>query len=264
MKNLLIILFICLAAAPSQGAGLRVLGGLTREMTLQAGDRVQSKIMLRNESDRPQQVKVFQTDYRFYADGVNDYGKPGSAPRSNASWISFAPRLITLQGKEILAVDYIVQIPQNPDLAGTYWSILMIEPIPEGKLEPKPPTGSVGITTLLRYAVQIVTNIGQTGGRALQFKNKQLAQNNGRPSLQIDVENTGERWLRPLFWAEIYDPTGADRGRFSAQQLRIYPGCSARFKFDLSSLPKGDYSALVVGDNGDEYVFGARYEFSLN
>jgi hypothetical protein len=262
MRKLLTILGICLTSAACPGAGIRVIGGLTREMTLQPGDRVQSKILLQNQSDRPQQVKVFQTDYLFYASGVNDYGKPGSGPRSNATWISFAPRLITLSGRELLPIDYIVQVPQKPELAGTYWSLLMIEPIAAEKLEPKP--GAVGIDTVLRYAVQIVTNIGQTGTRALQFKDRRLALEGAPPRLQIDVENTGERWLRPLLWAEFYDHTGADLGRFPAQQLRIYPGCSARFQFELSSLPHGDYTALVVGDNGDEYVFGARYEFTLN
>jgi len=41
--------------------------------------------------------------------------------------------------------------------------------------------------------------------------------------------------------------------------MRIYPGTSVRHKIDLSSLPGGKYMALVVADNGDEYIFGAQY-----
>jgi len=265
MKSILIIGLIWLTVGPCWGAGIQVMGELTREMTLQPGDRIQGKILVQNRSEYTQQVSVFQTDYQFFANGVNDYGKPGTMARSNASWITFAPRLLTLSGNETLAIDYVVQVPKEGSLTGTYWSILMVEPIPVAKLDPKPrSSGTVGINTVLRYAVQMVTHIGQTGERAMKFPGKQLLQENGKKILNIDAENTGERWLRPQIWAQIFNQDGTDCGRFSGQRLRIYPGCSARFQVDLSSLSKGNYSALVVGDNGDEYVFGARYEFSLN
>jgi hypothetical protein len=265
MKSILIIGLILLTLGPAWGAGIQVVGELTRELTLQPGDRVQGKILVQNRTEDTQQVNIFQTDYQFFANGVNNYGKAGNIVRSNATWITFAPRLLTLPKNETLAIDYVIQVPKEGRLTGTYWSVLMVEPIPAAKLDPKPrKNGTVGINTVLRYAIQMVTQIGQTGERAMKFTGKQLLQENGKKILLIDAENTGERWLRPQIWAQIFNQDGTDCGRFSGQRLRIYPGCSARFQVDLSSLSKGNYSALVVGDNGDEYVFGARYEFSLN
>ena len=142
----------------------------------------------------------------------------------------------------------------------------MVEPVSAGTLEPPEPEkdkAKVGVRTILRYAIQFVTHIGQTGVRGMKFVDRRLVVHDGRRTLELDAENTGERWLRPLVWAEIFDQAGAALGRFDGQRLRIYPGCSVRFLIDLSSLPPGNYSALVVADSGDENVFGARYELAI-
>ena len=76
--------------------------------------------------------------------------------------------------------------------------------------------------------------------------------------MQVDIENTGQRWLRPYLWAELYDDTGRYIGRFENGRKRIYPGTSVRYKVDLSDVPKGIYKALVVADCGGDYVFGAE------
>jgi len=81
--------------------------------------------------------------------------------------------------------------------------------------------------------------------------------------LQLDLENTGQRYLRLLVWAELYDEQGTSVGRFQAGRRGVYPGCSTRFHADLSQVPPGKYNALVVADNGDEYVFGARYDLEI-
>ncbi len=62
---------------------------------------------------------------------------------------------------------------------------------------------------------------------------------------------------------ELYNTDGVNVGRFESRQLRIYPGCSVRHKVDFKDIPGGRYKALVVADNGDEYVFGARYDIEL-
>ncbi len=259
----------CLLLATSSmawPASISIVGGLTREMRLRPGGRSEGKILVRNNSDHPQQVRAYQHDYLFYADGRNIYGDPNSVARSNALWISFAPALLTIPARETAFVHYSVEVPANESLTGTYWSILMVEPVPEDLLAPPDPENDrvqVGIRTTLRYAIQFVTDIGRTGVADMAFADTQLVLHEGRNTLQLDAENTGERWLRPQLWAEVFDREGVALGRFDAQRLRIYPGCSVRFRIDLSSLPPGEYSTLVVADNGDEHVFGARYDLSI-
>jgi hypothetical protein len=264
--HILFLTALLLALRAGFAGDVCLVGGLSREATLAPGGKSEGRIILQNNADQPREVKVYQTDYLFYADGKNVYGEPGSIPRSNCSWITFTPRQFVIGPKETYSVYYTVQVPSDPALLGTYWSILMVEPLPEGGEAPpiaKDGEAQVGIRTVLRYGIQFVTNIGDTGTRALKFTDKQLITNGNERTLQLDIENTGERWLRPSIWAELYDANGVSIGRFDGGRLRLYPGCSGRFKIDLSQVPPGSYQALTVADNGDDYVFGAQFKLEI-
>ena len=115
----------------------------------------------------------------------------------------------------------------------------------------------------MRYGIQIVTDMGSTGERAVTFPGKELAVAENGCFLNIDVENTGQRRLAPVVWAELFDATGASIGRFEAQRQRLYPGCSARFAVELTGVPAGTYNALIVADNGDSDVFGLQAKLEL-
>jgi len=264
-------------------AGVLVMGELTRERTLQPGETFEGMINLKNTGETSCRVDVYQADYLFYADGSNIYGEPGSAVRSNANWLSVAPNRLTIPPNEMASVYYTVRVPQiqelasaygnvqvqvleSPDLIGTYWSMVMVEPVAQTgaeTIEDETRNVKMGIQTKIRYGIQMVTNIGDTGSRRIKFSNKKLINQDGRKIFQMDIENIGERWLSPAVWVEIYDNHGAKVGRFESSKKRIYPGCSVRHKVDLTNVPKGKYKALVVADNGDEYVFGAKYDFGI-
>ncbi len=262
-------------------AGVLVMGELTRERTLQPGETFEGTINLKNTGETSCRVDVYQADYLFYADGSNIYGEPGSAVRSNANWLSVAPNRLSIPPNEMASVYYTVRVPQiqelasaynnfqvleSPDLIGTYWSMVMVEPMPQTgpeSIEDETRNAKMGIQTKIRYGIQMVTNIGDTGARRIKFSDKKLINQDGRIFLQMDIENIGERWLSPTVWVEIYDNHGAKVGRFESSKKRIYPGCSVRHKVDLTNVPKGKYKALVVADNGDEYVFGAKYDFGI-
>jgi hypothetical protein len=121
----------------------------------------------------------------------------------------------------------------------------------------------LGINQVFRYGIQIVTHIGDTGQRKLQFLDTKLLREGDTRILEVDLENTGERWLRPALWTEIYDTTGTYVGKFEAGTLRIYPGTSVRYKVDLTKVQKGNYKAVVIADCGADDVFGATYSLSV-
>ena len=122
---------------------------------------------------------------------------------------------------------------------------------------------AVGVRQVTRYAVQVVTHVGQTGSRKLKFAKVQLAAADGRRQLLVDAENTGERWLRGPLWVELYDTGGALVGRFDAARLRIYPGTSVRYIVELAGVLAGTYKALIVIDCGGDDVFGANLNLVL-
>jgi len=267
-KILLSFLCLCIYLLFSGRAfAISLPGGLTIESNLTAGGKASGNIVILNDDAEPVTVRVYQTDYMFSADGRSEFSNPGSTPRSNASWITYSPNQISVPPNGSASVSYQVTVPNDPGLRGTYWSIIMIEPIPKASLEP-PSTEkdkiAVGVQAIIRHAIQMITNIDDTGERALKFASKKLENRDGKVFLVLDVENTGERWLVPALYVDLADQGGNSFGRLEGGSLRIFPGCSVRYLVDLGPLKPGKYNALVIADCGEgEKVFGARYTLEV-
>ncbi len=242
-------------------AQIAVLGELTHEFVVKAGVSYEEEIPVTNTTDHAVEVSITQTDYLFFADGSNIYGEPGSVPRSNASWITlYLPPRLLLNPGETTSMRYKIDVPNNPSLVGTYWSMLMVAPVLRSQVAPEE---GVGIQTVMQYGIQVVTHISDTGERKIQIVNRELQLEKEGLAFRIDVENVGERWVRPEVWMELYNQQGDRVGRFESERQRVYPGCSVRYRFQLGDVSGGRYKALVVFDNGDEYVWGAQYSLDL-
>ena len=238
---------------------------LSLEAMAEPGERYGGTIVVRNPGETTGTARVYQTDYMFFSDGSNVYGEPGELDRSNAEWITFGPRLLELPLGASSTIEYVVDVPADESLVGTYWSLIMVEEMTGTSPAGDAADGQVeemkaGVSQVLRYAVQIVTHVRDSGTRTLQFGDKILTvAADGARVLHADVENTGERGLRPFLWVELYDSDGIRLGPYQSERKRLYPGTSVRYSVDLSEAPSGSYQAFVVVDNGDEYAFGAQY-----
>ena len=244
---------------------LNVDGTMTRSFTLDPGGNAKGELVVQNQGDEETEVKVYLQDYLHYADGRNLFQKPGTVVRSNAPWITFTPNQTVISAKGSLTINYTLSVPSDPKLKGTYWSLLMIEPVPKSLLTPGKPENDVNIqvVTVVRLAVQMISTVGKSGEAKLRFQSRSLAREQGRRLLTLDLENMGDRLLTPHVWTELYNKKGQSSGKIDGSRHRIYPGCSARFVLDLSKLAPGGYKAVVVADNGDDNVFGANYTLEL-
>lgn len=247
-------------------AGVSLIGGLSHKKQAEVGKTYKGIILIRNSGNKSQEVKLYQNDYLFFFDGTNIYGEPGKDPRSNADWLIFNPHRLTIPPDSTAAVNYTLKVPEDPKLVGTYWSVLMVEGIPETSPESgqaKKSETRIGITQVVRYAVQMVTHIGDTGERKLKFLDKKLLKEEEKTILQVDIENIGERYLSQFLWVELYDEQGRYIGQFEGRRLGTFPGTSVRNRVDLSDVPKGSYKAMVVVDCGGDYIFGADYTLKV-
>ena len=265
MKVSLFSLFSSLILLSSASGGVSVIGELARTSALKPGGTFEGVILLRNNAKEPADVRVSQADYLFQSNGTNDYPLPGSAPRSNASWMTVIPAQVKIAPGETQQVHYKGVAPADPKLRGTFWSVIMVEPNSAAAVTPEG-TGArvaVGIQTTIRFAVQIVTELGKGATQSLKVLEKSLAQEEGKRALQLDVANDGERVMIPTVTAELFDAKGASVGVFKGGRSRIYPECSVRAKVDLSSVPPGNYTAMVLLDSGEAQVMGAQYALEL-
>jgi hypothetical protein len=248
-------------------AEIGVVNGLTHEKAVLPGDTISGLILLKNTGLEPEEVRLYQTDFFFTFDGKKFYNDPGKLDRSNSGWISYNPSRLTIAPQATREVKFTVRVPQDKSLLGTYWSIIMVENIPRIPPEREDRTEKdiqFGIQQVMRYGVQVVTHIADSGERNIKFINTDLVRQGEKTFLVVDVENTGERWLRPVLWLDLYDGQGQHAGKFKGDKWRIYPGTSVRYSVDISSVVKGKYTALIVIDNNDDYVFGAQYNLNLN
>jgi len=247
-------------------ASISVIGGLTHEKSVKPGQIYRGSILIKNCGIQTQEVKIYQTDYHFSFDGTNVYGPPGEATRSNAAWVSFNPHRLIIPASDTLRVNYTANVPDAAALVGTYWSMLMVEGVPQGSsnlAQAEAGETKLSITQIVRYGVQMITHIDNTGHSTLEFLDTRLLRENESRVLQVDLENSGERWLRPTLWVEIYDLTGSYLGRFAGGTKRTFPGTSVRYRLDLSDVPQGEYIGLLVADCGGDSVFGTKYTLKL-
>jgi hypothetical protein len=256
----------------ASAAQIVIPGSLTHEREADPGESYSGSILLRNGGEQARDVRVYRRDYSFDHTGAVRYPDPRTITRSNAEWVDFSPTQVTLAGGTSDEIRYTIQVPPNEELSGTYWSVLMVEPLPSqdggaqdggSRDEEDADETQLGVRQVLRYAVQMITHIRDSGTRSLEILNAELQYTEDGAQLQLDVTNTGTRLLRTLVWAELYRENGERVARVEGRRKRIYPETSARFKLDMSALSPGEYRSLVVLDAGDETVFGARYNLVI-
>lgn len=260
-------LFLFLIMVLSTQAAVGVINGLTHERVAKIGEAYGGVILLKNTGLTAEDVKLYQRDFRFTFEGKKFYDKPGQLQRSNASWITFSPQRVTVAPGGSTEIRFNVHVPDDTVLKGTYWSLIMVEGShAPSSAEGAPKGGKITfhINQVMRYAVQIVTHIENSGERNVKFLKTGLLTKNGKKILTVDVENTGERWLRPTLYLDLFDSEGKHQGKYKGERWRIYPGTSVRYQVDLSGIPKGKYTALLLLDNNDDYVFGAQYTLDFN
>lgn len=254
------LLFACGAAE----AGISV-ETLSLDRAAQPGERYTVSFVVSNSDDLPRAVRIYQTDYLFSCDGSNQFGEPGEMERSNADWIRINPPRLHVPPRQAATVYCVVDVPADSALTGTFWSMIMVEedPASDGAALPLR-RDQAGIRQVVRYGVQCVTQLGNSGTERLAIIGSRLVADEGSADeLQVDVENSGDRWAVPLAWTELYNENGQRVGRFETEAKRIFPGTSVRFRISLGDPPAGKYKAFVVLDNGDQNVIGAKYDLEL-
>lgn len=258
----LVALLVSALVHPARSdAQIAVVGSTVEEHTAAPGQSYEGTILIRNLTTQPQPVKVYQTDYRFFADGTSHFDAAATTPRSNASWIKPSASTIIIPPSSEMTLGYTITVPAIDTLRGTYWSALMIEGAPTAP--PATANKQVGLGAIVRYAVQLATHLPATGSRKVAFANQTLADSSGHRVVELEVENIGDRGYRPSIWVELYDSNGTLRGRREQQRGLLYPGTSLKQRFVFDTLPAGSYKAVIFADTGDDAVFAAQYKLEF-
>ena len=255
--KLFISLAVCLSLSAGSMASVEGVGSLKHNTSGTRGDVSPGQIKIQNSEDKPQEVRVYQTDLLYNYEGFTEYSEEESHSRSNRSWIQFSPQSLILQPHEVRFIQYEITVPESDSICGTFWSILMVEGV-----NPKNPeqSGELNIETITRYAIQMVTEITDPGEGQLQFYQPTLIREGDKLYLAVDLLNTGDHYISPEVSMELYDESGQTVQKITASKKGLFPTTSTRFKLDLAGL-KADqtYQCLIVAVGEDEDVFGLEY-----
>lgn len=261
----IVISFLILALTSlSATASIRITGDLLREFTLSPGEATSGEIVIYNTGEEPTDFEVTKRDYLFYAEGRSEYPSAGSVERSNASWISFSlPPEVTINPDEEFPLNFTIDVPDDESLTGTYWSIILIQ---SARPPAEEPEEGVGVRQVVRYGVQIAVNIGDTGERKIDLLGVEPVKQTESKTVRVNIKNVGERAVSPITRLELYDDQGKKYGPFEGSEYMIYPGCSVSYTIPLEEVPDERFQGVIIIDNGDESVWGARKEidFSLD
>jgi hypothetical protein len=256
----LVSIACCLLLRPTRaGAQIAVVGSTVEEHTGAPGQRYEGTILVRNLTTQPQPVRIYQTDYHFFADGTSHFDDAGTTPRSNARWVTPSTSSVVIPPSSETTIGYAITVPPSDTLRGTYWSVVMVEGAPSAP--PAAANKQVGIGAVVRYAVQVATHLAAPGSRKVTLANQtQATDSSGNRSMEVEVQNIGERAYRPKMWVELYDATGALRARREQQRGLLFPGTSLKQRFVFDALPAGAYKAVIFADTGDDTVFATEYK----
>lgn len=262
IRKFLLCLMLTLLSSAEARSQVTLMSSTLEEKDARAGDEYTGVIRLRNDSAEPQEVKLYQTDYSFYADGTTNYDAAASQPRSNARWIAISPaRLVVPPHGEAIA-KYTVTVPSDSK-SGSYWSMIMAEGIATGSAESASPNSAakpqVGVQTSVRYGIQIVTHMPGAAARDARLENTAIRANDNGRTLEFDLVNTGEVAFRPKLIAQVFDASGKQVEEFAADRGLVYPASSVRQRFELPAKLKGEHRVVLIADTGGDDLQGAQF-----
>lgn len=252
----LILSSICLS-----GLNALQVNGLTYLNTMKPGETAQVNITLISDKDRPEMVDLKLCDYWCNSDGQHFFEDVGKQTRSNAKWISLGSHREVVQPGERRDIYFTIQVPQEQNLNGSYWSVLLIEPSDPLQTLVESEHG-FQLQVKVRYAYHIVTHVGPaTPSLKVVKKGMQMLDNINY--FTVDVENTGNLFLKPKMTIKLFTKQGKLEKTMETQTDRLYPGSSSRYFADGTGIAQGQYTAFLLLDNGDGRIFGDSFDISI-
>ena len=262
MKKTSILLLLLLSTIKSF-SGVVILNGLTHVHSGEAGSQMSGKVKIRNDSSKENRIIIYKQDLILNCDNTSifEYRDINSNPRTMGNWLMVNVDEKILAPHEEYDLNYSINIPKKVSEKGSYWTVLMVEgadPIREKESQ------SLQVGSKIRYAVQLITELGNVESPKLQFENVEYkkGQNVTSSVIQIKLKNVGQYSAQTKVLLEIYDSKGTKLKVFQGTIRRIYPSFCNVFELEIKDLPKGVYDGVIIADNSKD-LFGSNVSIKI-
>jgi len=261
-KTMLLFFSLCMVIGSSGQlwSAVFISGPLDHDFELAQGTKLEGTITLVNPDNQDADVKLYQVD-------MADCGKtttcsaPGTAIRSNALWVSLGDAdYVTLKPRETRDVKYKIAIPMDRELHGTYWSIIMVEPVKPAVIDKQE---GFKLDAIIRYGVQIITSIGDETNWNIDVIEKSIEVQCDQRVFKLSVENSGTRAFKAPVFFQMFSKAGENIMKVKTLARRIFPDSSIQFLFNIpNEVAPGQYQILLFLENDDDFV-GVEYDVTL-
>lgn len=262
MKKSILALAMLLAYAGVSYASIVVTNGLTHSFDITPSGSQKGYIMLQNVGDEAQRVVVYKNELEVDCSPEGLSVKESSDhERSNSSWIDLGMEERILAPGEKYSMVYEVKAPDKP-LAGSYWSLIMVEvkkPIDTAAVK-----SGMRVSSNIRYAIQIVTNLYTDVTTDVQFKAVDYVESAQGKALRVKLSNVGERLVNPKLKLEVYNENGEVVFTKTAESKKLYPKQCRDFDVLIEGVSSGKYQAVLIADCGESDLFGMTINLDVS
>lgn len=263
IKN--ILLLTILLAMPFQliKANIIILNGLTHNYNIEAGKVYKGKISIENTGKQTQDVKLFLQDFTYNAEGSIIYSAPNTNVKTNSEWIKINTNLIRLKAKEKTEVFYEITVPKNAPDDGSYWSVIIVEPVED--IKPTHDKPGVSITSVVRYAIQVITDLHSENAKPdLKFEGIKIEKDEHKKILKVAIANKGNLYCKAVTSIDIYNKKDGQKiSTLFSQAMGLLPQTSKSFQIDLSTISSGKYNAVIITTDENENAFALNVELEI-
>ena len=247
----LLALLIALFSVTASAQATVGVDPVARIYTATPGQTITQALSIYNPNPSAVKVRVvaYLSDMNISETGETEFPPAGTLKESSAAWTTFTPAEIELGGEETKQVRYTVQVPADAT-PGTHWAMLMFE-----AQEPAALPGKTLASFRLRVAHTMYVNVQPTKADGSITGIFDSPPQNETDPYQIAVQytNSGNIVTGVQGRVDLRDASGNLVATLPLDLIVALPNRSVLLKSSwIGPVPKGQYSALVVLNNGDK------------
>ena len=241
-----LLLFICQEIA----AKVLINNGLTHIHSGKQGQVIKGMIQVKNAGAQPEKILIYQNGLVQTCDEKSEFVPVDRQVRGMGKWLETNTVEKLIQPDETFEIFYTISIPRDSSLSGSYWSVVMVEVAEPVTIEA---TNKFSIGSKIRYAIQIITDVGEMEFPKLDFEKVAFKPvQAANKVIQAKLKNIGKFMVVPKLLLEVYGKDGQKIITLESVSQKIYPFTCKDFEIEIKGLTSGKYDAILVADYGQD------------
>lgn len=236
-----------------------VTNGLSHTHRMANVDKTRGIVEIKNVGKKPQRVRFYVKDQSMDCETGGSFFDAGTIDRTNAKWITLATSETILDTGQVFELAYEINKPSDLQERGSFWSMIMVENVPDVSTDA--PQQGVMVRSNLRYAVQIISEVGEETDYDLEFDT--VYYNVASKSLVMEISTPSISIMRMYFEMRIFSDSGAAINQADESYTKLYPSTCRRIEIPLTEAEAGNYDGVVIAKSDSQGVFGYNVRFEI-